>query len=144
MASALDIVKKFYPDVTHMKDATKDLEIEVTKADCNKAAVKNHKACAMAVACKRTMKVDGAIVSVGRVYLVKGDEAVRYFVPPAVSREIVAFDRGGSFAPGEYTLKKPERLAPRTYATRNKGSQQTNRAPRHLTEDVRVSLASTP
>lgn len=32
---------------------------------------------------------------------------MRYFTPEALRTEIVAFDRGGTFQPGEYELKAP-------------------------------------
>ena len=141
MPDALRIVKQFFPDVERVKDARADVEIEVTKADTNSAAVKNHKACAMAVACKRAMRVDGAIVSLGTVYLIKDDEATRYRVPQSVSRELVAFDRGGSFAPGEYTLKKPERASQRKPRQDHKTGRRTQ-SPRHVTANIRTALTS--
>src|SRR5262245_30989253 len=120
MPDSLQIVQKFYPDVRRVKDAKSDVQLEVTKGDVNGGNLKDHKGCVMARACKRALKCDGAIVSTGTIYLVNDDEATRYRVPQAVSREIVAFDRGGKFSPGEYTLKKPERIAPRGSGTRHK------------------------
>lgn len=105
MASALTIVQKVFPNVTRVVDATKDSKIEVTKRDTTSATVRNHKACAMAVACKRKLDLDGVIMSVSTAYLIKGDKATRYHVPPSVSREIVAFDRDAVFEPGDYNLK---------------------------------------
>lgn len=50
MAYALSIVQRLFPDVTKIVDAKKDSVIEVTKSDTKSATVRNHKACAMAVA----------------------------------------------------------------------------------------------
>lgn len=105
MATALDMVRKFYPEVKTVKDATKDLQIEVTKRDCSSAKVKNHKECAMAVAAKRQEEADGVLVSVSTAYIVKDKVAVRYHLPEAVRREVVSFDRKGGFEEGEYQLK---------------------------------------
>jgi|SRR6267142_1268100 len=107
MATALALVKKFFPEVKTVTDAKKNVNIEVTNADDKAAAKKSHKTCAMAVACKRKFKLDGVVISVNRAYLVKGDRAERFELPPSVSREVVSFDRGGGFEPGEYQLSKP-------------------------------------
>lgn len=142
MPTSLEIVKRFYPNVEHVKNAPKTVTVEVTKGDVQKGSVKNHKECVMANACKRTFKADGAVVSLGTVYLVKGDEATRYKVPQNLAREIVAFDRGGSFSTGEYCLSKPERIAPRGSGTRHPGNpRQGNRPPHNITSGVRTSLS---
>ena len=63
---ALGIVRKFFPHVAAVHDALTNTQIEVTKADASSRAVKNHNACAMAVACKRKFKLDGVIISRSR------------------------------------------------------------------------------
>jgi hypothetical protein len=105
---ALQIVRKYAPKVEVVQDATEDLTMEVTKADCASKAVKDHQACAMAVACKRKLHLDDVIISRSMAYLVRGKVATRYELPETVSREVIAFDRGGAFQPGEYELVKPE------------------------------------
>ena len=146
MASALDIVQKVFPNVTSVVDATKDNKIEVTKKDTTSATVRNHKACAMAVACKRKLELDGVIMSISTAYLIKGNKATRYKVPQAVSREIVAFDRDATFEPGEYHLKA---ISKGQTLGRDKGPSfaGTRTAPsskrfRHKTDGIRSSLGS--
>jgi hypothetical protein len=107
MSTALQIVKQFFPQVEDVKDAKHPLVVEVTKSDNNSAKVRDHKACAMAVACKRAEKADGVIVSVMTAYVVKGNTAVRYHLPESVSREVVSFDRNAGFEPGEYAMIPP-------------------------------------
>lgn len=92
---ALNVVKKFFPKVTIVVDAHHRAVIEVTKADAASKAVKDHSACAMAVACQRKFKLDGVIISRSVAYLVKGKQARRFMLPPSVEREITSFDRGG-------------------------------------------------
>jgi hypothetical protein len=106
MPTALQVVQKFFPQVTDVEDAKKNQAIEVTKRDETTANKKSHKTCAMAVACKRKFDLDGVVISVNRAYLVKGTKAKRYFLPPSVSREVVSFDRDGGFEPGQYELSK--------------------------------------
>lgn len=106
MATALQIVRKFYPEVESVRDSNKNIKIEVTKRDTQSSAVKNHKECALAQACKRSLAVDGAIIAVKFAYLIKDKQAVRYSVPESVSREITAFDRNAEFEIGMYHLSK--------------------------------------
>ena len=101
---ALSVVKKFFPKVKRVIDATEDAFIEVTAKDASSKAVKDHNACAMAVACKRKFHLDGVIISRSIAYLVKGNKARRFSLPTSVSREVVSFDRGAGFAPGNYKL----------------------------------------
>ena len=106
MPTALQLVKKFFPEVTHVVDASRNAAIEVTARDEKVANKKSHKTCAMAVACKRKFHLDGVIISINRAYLVKGKKARRFDLPPSVSREVVSFDRGAGFEAGEYELSR--------------------------------------
>lgn len=116
MKSALGIVRKYHPDVTTVVDAKKRIDIEVTATDARHAQKKSPSTCALAKAFCRTF--DGAVISVTRVYLIDGEVATRYLVPPSVSRELVSFDRHNDFAPGHYSLSPPgkfEQLGSRRY-----------------------------
>lgn len=151
-ADTVAIVKRFFPDVERVKDASSSVSVTVTKADAN-AIVKSHKDCAMARACRRGLDLDGAVISRSIAYLVKGDVATRYRVPEAVAREIVAFDRGAGFAPGEYELQKPgvtyalgkdqkPHTQRRTTGNRT-GKPNPKGKPRHQTAGLRTNLLAT-
>lgn len=105
--TALQIVQKFYPRVQSVKDATRPITVEVMPRDIDNRKAKSHKACAFAAACKRSKEIDAAIISVGIAYLIKDGKALRYSIPESLTREIVAFDRHGSFEPGHYHLTTP-------------------------------------
>jgi hypothetical protein len=105
--NALEIVQKYFPEVTKVVDAKESITIEVTDKDNKSASVRNHKACAMAVACKKKEHADGVIVSISKAYVIKGGTATRYEVSEHAVREIVSFDRNAGFTPGDYTLKAP-------------------------------------
>lgn len=149
---SLAIVKKFHPNVKHVVDAKEGLAIEVTSTDVRTSNKKDHKTCAMATACKRKFHLDGVIISRKIAYLVRGNTATRYVLPGSVSREVVAFDRGGSFEPGRYRLSKPaEGMSLSHYNTeehressreyyRNRENPLKHRAPRHFTTNIRASL----
>lgn len=107
MADALTIVQKFFPKVATVEDAKRGIWVEVTEQDSTSSDAKSHKSCVMAVACKRKQRADGVIISLATAYVVKGSVATRYKIPDSVSREIISFDRGASFSPGEYMLTAP-------------------------------------
>jgi hypothetical protein len=73
--SALSIVRKFYPNVNKVVDATEGKNISVTKRDCN-AQGKDHNGCALAKAIQRGG--DGAIVSLTIAYIVEGKKVIIY------------------------------------------------------------------
>lgn len=136
-------------EVRSVVDASRHIKIEVTSSDNQSSEVKKHTACALAVACRRALKLDGAVVSRAMAYLVRGSEATRYRLPNAVSREIAAFDRGASFEPGLYQLRKPEpsgRMGADRRKNRDKNrSHGKGRKPinfRHITTNVRTALTS--
>lgn len=98
----------------------------------------------MAVACKRKLKLDGAIVSVSTAYLIKNGVATRYKVPPSVAREVVAFDRSAGFAPGRYALRAPtkhEQIGAESHHYRGAGPHKSKkRQPHHITQGIRAAL----
>ena len=143
---ALNVVRKFFPNVKRVTDAKTNALIEVTKADVQSKAVKNHNACAMAVACRRKFHLDGVIISRSIAYLVKGNRARRFKLNESVSREVVSFDRGAGFAPGRYELAKispSSAMALGGRPNRPKDSAERDGTPprfRHITTNVRSVL----
>jgi hypothetical protein len=143
--SALSTVQKFFPQVKKVTDATEPADIEVLLADAKPKGVKHHEACAMAVACKRKFNLDGVVISRSTAYLVKGNKARRFKLPPATAKEIVSFDRGGGFAPGTYRLSAVGNWAK---LGRQQGSDKSKRRDsdgskkkfRHITTGIRTVL----
>ena len=142
MATALSIVKRFFPQVTDIQDANNDVTVEVTTKDVRDSKRKKHDGCAMAVACKRAMHADGVIVSMSRAYLIKGPQAVRFEVGEAVGREVTSFDRGAGFQPGTYRLTKPTQRSFEGGHGRTNIGKGKPRKPHHVTENVRAILGS--
>ncbi len=141
---ALNIVKKFFPSVEVVVDAHRNAAIEVTAKDSSSRAVRDHKACAMAVACKRKFHLDGVIISRSVAYLIKGKRARRFMLPDSISREVVSFDRGGGFAPGKYELSSvPPRNQMGARPKRVEENVKRDGKPKrfkHLTTNVRSVL----
>jgi hypothetical protein len=87
-------------------DATKPVTISITARDVANGDNKNPSGCAAARAAKHSIEdCISARVHIGRVYIEQEKKWVRYNTPDSLKQEIIAFDRGGSFAPGEYVLR---------------------------------------
>lgn len=142
--NALKTVQSMFPQVTSVVDAGRARVIEVEAVDLQSAAVRSHRTCAMAVACKRKLELDGVIMARTTAYLIKGRRATRYAVPQAVTREIISFDRGGGFEPGIYRLI-PFEAGRRLGADKARGPHEIAGQPqrfRHQTAGVRAMLGS--
>jgi hypothetical protein len=141
--NALRTVQKFFPGVTAVVDAERNAVIEVMSRDANPRASKNHEECALAVACKRQMNLDGVIIARSVAYLVKGKRARRFMLPPGTAREVVSFDRGAGFEPGRYLLSavtKNKKLGALTSGSNRRSGAGKPPRFRHLTANVRTVL----
>lgn len=87
-------------------DGKRPLKLKITANDCRKGDPKDPSSCAIARACRRELHVAEARVHLSRVYIrATGAKSwTRYNTPAALRQEIIAFDRGGSFAPGEHII----------------------------------------
>ena len=104
-------------------DARKHAVIHITDRDTIKGATKDPGACAAALAARRDIAdCISARVHIGRVYIEQKEKWVRYQTPESLRTEIIAFDKGGSFQPGDYTLRPP---APS--AREGRSGSETNR-----------------
>lgn len=124
------------------------VKLHISAADA-KGGKKDPANCAAAKAALREVpNCVAARVHIGRVYLLKKDgNWHRYKTPDALRTEIVSFDRGGTFEPGEYELMPmsasdmPENR--RKYAEARKGragpDTDVGKLPRklHVTQGVR-------
>ena len=143
---ALSTIRKFFPKVNKVTDGDEGFNIEVTAQDEKQSRKRDHAGCALAVACKRKLHLDGALVSRSVAYLIKGDNAIRFTVPPSVSREVTSYDRGAGFEPGTYSLTRPCKSV---RLGKHSGGKDTHRAPhsitahsrfRHITKNMRAQL----
>ena len=119
-------------------DATRGLALHVTSVDIKGASKKNPAMCAAARAGQRELKTD-VRVFISRTYVKKADHWVRYKTPESASREIVSFDRGSSFEPGEYIIR-PLPESERLGQYKGKSTQTGNgkkRNPSHVTAMIR-------
>jgi len=147
MSYAINIVRQFFPEVKDVIDAKSILRIDVTKKDAASKAAKSHIECALAVACKRHMKLDGVVISRTTAYLVKGKQAIRYLLPVSARLEVASFDRGGGFSPGIYHLSRvpASRRIGRSMGSSTHHKAATHNARqikfRHFTDRIRHVLA---
>lgn len=138
-------LRKSFPAVRTVSDARRPIEITVESRDRQRGKIKSPQNCAMAQACKRQERADGALIRLSSAFIVKGSHATRYNVPESVRREIVSFDRHGDFQPGRYRLTAipvSERLGAdqrQKPAGKRTGSRPSNAVKvwRHITAGVR-------
>lgn len=106
-------------------DATKPIKIEITARDAKEGDNKNPSSCAAARAVKRDIaECVSARVHIGRVYVETPRKWIRYETPDSLRTEIIAFDRGGSFAPGTYKLGVPMSQEKRREYMKKSGGQR--------------------
>lgn len=91
-------------DKTKVKDAMRKLQLTITKRDINGSKRGIPESCAAAKCLMRMDGVDEAIVYRTRTYVRRGNVWTRYVTPMSLKIELVAFDRGGTFEPGEHFL----------------------------------------
>ena len=120
-------------------DANKDIVVHVEKADIDGSKLKSPSNCAAARAGKRAWHKD-VRVFIARAYVRTGNHWTRYLTPATLSRELVSFDRGSAFVPGDYLFKAPCETArlgsDRGLSTRSKTRKKGT--PKHFTENVRM------
>lgn len=119
-----------------VEDANKKLRITIGNIDVKAGALKNAKSCAAAVSLVRQGFCDAARVHVFRTYLKKGNKWLRYKTPPALRNEIIAFDRGGKFEPGDYELSP---IPPSDRTTARTAARKANKTVRksHKSKGIR-------
>jgi hypothetical protein len=144
MSNSLNIVRKQFPHVTKVVDAKDGIIVNVSKRDSSEGKKKSPENCALAKACIREQKADGAIINVGTSYIIKGNIATRYNTSIAVGREITSFDRHQDFAEGRYVLSKisPSKKIGRQRVSGDStqtGTQLKHKIYQHRTEDIRIS-----
>lgn len=110
-----------------VNNATKPLLISITSKDARAGLKKDPMSCAAAVACTREIpNCTEARVHVSVAYLKIKGKWFRYRTPQALRTEIVGFDRGAKFSPGDYYLA-PIQPSHRANGKRMGGSKPTER-----------------
>jgi hypothetical protein len=124
-----------------VEDAKRPILLKITKGDCKKADRKEPSTCAVAQAFYRQTNAQEVRIHLARAYVkTTPDKWVRYIVEKAMRLELVVFDRGGTFAPGEYRLSAPQpskRIGARPAKPGPKLKRGTPRRPPHVLVDVR-------
>jgi len=144
---ALAVVRRYFPKVDTVKDATKVAFVEVTSKDNTNSKVKDHQTCALALACVRFFKADGVIIGLTTSYIITGTLATRYKNADTVSREITSFDRKAGFDTGFYNLVPPSPASRLDAAklrgdTHPKTGNPARHGFKHFTKNVRTTLGT--
>jgi hypothetical protein len=85
-------------------DADEPVTVHITPEDCARGSKKDPEKCAVALALRRITECDESRVHLGCTYLRFGNKWLRYATPPSLKAEIISFDRGGGFYPGDFRL----------------------------------------
>lgn len=125
-------------DGKRVVDARKAITVHITRADCTRGSKKDPEKCAVALALKRVTKCDESRVHLACTYLRFGKKWLRYATPTSLKPEIVSFDRGGGFYPGDFRLHpmpeslrlKPKRSRTITTATHRAKTEKKRGEPR--------------
>ncbi len=126
-------------------NARAPITLTVNDKDIEGGDIKKPDQCAFARCCRRAAHAKEVRVHLGRVYIrTNNTNWVRFITPPSLRTEIIAFDRGGEFAPGSYTLPAPSK-AKRT-GKRQGSNKSTPRAGKkrrkpHIVTNVRTGPA---
>lgn len=86
-------------------DADTPVTVHITREDCARGSKKDPERCAAALALRRVTECDESRVHLGCTYLRFGNKWLRYATPPSLKAEIISFDRGGGFYPGDFRLR---------------------------------------
>jgi hypothetical protein len=140
-----NIAKRMKINGGKVVDASEPLPVKITKSDVRMGATKNATSCAAARAICREGFTE-ARVHAARTYVRRPDgKWLRYQTPPALRSEIVAFDRGGVFEPGDYKLVpiQPsqtigQRAKRKNYHTKSHGSPNSPKRKNHVTTGIRA------
>lgn len=126
-------------------DAKKPAIIKITPRDVKEGDNKNPSSCAAAKAARHSIEeCISARVHIGRVYIEHAKHWVRYDTPDSLRTEIIAFDKGGSFQPGDYTLRAPSPAQTVEGRAKARGEKNRNRAGNNPTKNprkLRVKIA---
>jgi hypothetical protein len=134
---------------TPVRDAKQKIVLTITPQDVKSGAKKNSNSCAAANALCRQEGCEAAKVHMSRAYIKKGKTWYRFAVPLALKNEVLAFDRGGAFEPGEYILAPvqpsirlgaPRSDKPDTRGKRNHKSEGKRKRPYHVVSGVRARM----
>jgi hypothetical protein len=116
-------------------DADEPVTVHITSDDCARGSKKDPEKCAVALALRRITECDESRVHLGCTYLRFGNRWLRYATPPSLKSEIISFDRGGGFYPGDFRLHPMHeslRLKPANQKPRAKRVRTTANAARRV------------
>lgn len=142
--NVLTRLRKHFPGVKKVVDATESITVSVTKADSDTGRKKDPSNCALAKACVR-QGADGAVINIGYSYIIHGDTATRYKTSNTVGREITSFDRHQDFAEGrDHLLSKvspAERLGRKNKGGGHTRNKEWHKAHIHHHKTARIRVA---
>jgi hypothetical protein len=124
-----------------IRNLKKALVLNITENDCRKGNKKTPNSCAAALSAKRLPGVSEARIYLNRVMLKIGRVWYRGVTPKGLRTEIVSFDRGGKFHPGEFTIGAiSPRLAKYISGKQQGTDKKTSNTMKHRAKNRRPKL----
>jgi hypothetical protein len=100
------VIRRQTIDGLSVENITKPMRLTISEKEAKTGKSKAPSQCAAALAAVRQVpRCTEARVHVGRIFLKVGKKWLRGKVSAALRTEIATFDRGGTFAPGEYIIR---------------------------------------
>lgn len=130
-------------DGAQVVNGTYPIRFVITPSDIRASKPKDPTNCAAARACKRQLMVSEVRIHLQRVFLKVGNEWLRFYTPNSLRREIIQFDRGHGFEPGEHVLRPLTKTKLARFGKRQGSSTNDNqkrhkaRKKLHITPGVR-------
>jgi len=131
--------------------ATQPITLHVKQYDVDRGDPNDPGGCAAARCIKRELRARAAFVHKGRVYIfpIDNDVCLVYQTPKGLWGELIAYDRGGRFMPGEFRIppvspsNRPGMRSKRKADSRT-GPHHRNKTkrPRHVTAHVRHTFGA--
>lgn len=126
-------------------NAKRPIKLTITSNDVKGGDAKEPQDCVVERACRRELRAKEVRVHLARIYMRTSEGSwTRYFTPQQMRSEIIAFDRGGNFAAGEYHLGaiSPSKATGKTQGAKAKHRKSGKKRQKpHVVADVRMGPA---
>lgn len=121
-------------------DTRKKIVLTITPRDVANGKKKAADCCAAAKACVRQFGAKSARVYTSRVYIEMPEHWLRFHTPESLRTEIVSFDRGHAFEPGEYPLTpmQKSKATGKRQGSNTPKRRAKRRAPYHIVKGIRA------
>lgn len=106
--TVLSNVRKYFPKVEEVQDAVEDVLFQVKAIHTQIGVKKAKRKCPIAWALRETLGASGVVVGKTTIFVVHDKVATRYRNHCDLMEQLISFDYGFPFVPGEYKIWAPQ------------------------------------